>query len=126
MSDEYSLKRNTHPVLLDGVRYTLHELDGVGRDLHMVTRSKSIVYEDGKAVSLTAVPGMQAELVSLCLVDESGKRVPLVTIQGWPGRVVSALARKCEELSALTDGAQVAAGNGSAASVGNGSASPST
>jgi len=98
---EFTLKLDQIPIVLDGKKYSLQELTGQQRDAYMDDMNKRMRYVDGKAEGFTKFEGLQAGLLSKCLVDPEGKNVSESEIQAFPSHVVQALFEKAQELSAL-------------------------
>lgn len=98
--------------------YILRELDGTLRDqyLNVVGGKIKTDAKTGKSAGLKNFDGLQGSLVQksirqVTLIDPddkasaivagSEKEVDLLTIQGWPAKVLDALDTMCKEMSAL-------------------------
>lgn len=105
------LRFKTVPVQItgeDGVKhdYTLRMLSAAERDDYLQALSKrtQVKQVDGKtSATITSFKGMQAELVGLCLRDESGNAIEQSVLQSWPGPVMGALYAECGKLNDVGD-----------------------
>jgi protocatechuate 3,4-dioxygenase beta subunit len=50
--------------------------------------------------------GFQAELITLCLYDENGSRVPASTIKAWHAHIQNGLYDLCQDMNGLTSDAR--------------------
>ena len=58
---------------------------------------------DGKPTIIKGLANIEALLVSLCLRDNDGKRVPIDEVNSWPSRVVKVLYEKVQVISGLKE-----------------------
>jgi hypothetical protein len=102
----FRLKKQEQEIMIDDVQYVLSELDGMERDSYLNDIGNRMhVGTDKKSTVVKNFSGMQAFLVSLSLrVVETGKNVPVETIQKWPARVIKKLHDLAVEFSALGEG----------------------
>lgn len=98
---------------IGGKKYTLREASEDAAIKYKNALARSVRVADGKVVGSDGVGDAQALLVSLCLfetiADDAGRpagerNVPLVTVRGWPARVVRPLFHRAEQISGLEDG----------------------
>lgn len=90
-------------VKLDGRVFTVQEMSGT--DLaawrsDMADRAK--FNSSGVVVGLKSYQGVEAALISRCLWDPDGMRVPAEMISQWPSTALQALTKMCEEINGLT------------------------
>lgn len=105
----FNLAINSIPVELIGgdgkpSHYTLQEMPAATRDKYMQgLKVRFEINPDGTTRRLTNFVAFQAELITLCLFNEKGERVPSDTIQTWPGRVVGSLFSEAQKLNQLSE-----------------------
>lgn len=93
-------------------KYILRELSGEVRDKYLASMADRMKYDDkGKPSGVKNFHGLQASLLSLCLINEEGKTVSVMDLQKFPASVQSALFEKANELSALNKEGQEEAKN---------------
>lgn len=103
-----SLDLTRVPVKIAGAAYVLQEASaGAGRD-YRNAQTKTFKIADGKMTGMENTADLDLFLVSLCLfkvMEVPGvlSPVPLITLQEWPDKVVSALSAKAKEISDLED-----------------------
>lgn len=97
------------PVVIDGKKYLLTELNGVERDQYQQDLGTRTIFEKGAVAGIKRYDAMKAFLVHLSLRDEKGSRVPVEVINGWPARISEALYNKASEISGLDKAAKEAA-----------------
>jgi len=106
---KFSLELKEIPVVLENADGTkvdayLRELTGKQRDSYLTGLSGRMKYRDGKVTGLSSFEGLQASLLSLCLVDKAdGKLIGITRIQTFPAKVQEALFKAAQELSGLDD-----------------------
>lgn len=107
MSEELNfndLKLIEVPVTIEGKKYTLRETDGEASVTYdNALLDSGVLGPDGKTTRYLGLANRQPLLVSLCLFDESGERVPEAVVRSWPGRVQKRLFAKAREISRLDD-----------------------
>ncbi len=106
MSDkilQFSLAVNSIPVTIGDKEYEIREMTALARDTHMDSVNRRLVFDaEKKKTVLSQMEGMQADLVSRCLVEKStGRFVAVKTIQEWPSNVVQGLYEACQEHNKL-------------------------
>jgi hypothetical protein len=90
------------PVTIGGKRYKLREADGeTAVKYRNAAAACTKIGTGGKFSELRGVGDLEPLLVSLCLVDEAGNRVPESTVRTWPNRVQRALFDRAKEISHL-------------------------
>jgi hypothetical protein len=99
-----NIDKITVPVSIAGTDYELLEADGgaiTERDNAIINGT---VMKDGKPVQILNIAGIDAVLLSRCLIDvKKGVKVPLRTIEAWPNRVKDVLTTRLKEISGITD-----------------------
>ncbi len=108
---EISLDRLEKPVRIKDkggtpVTYTMCEMDGAGRSAYMnfVSGRMKIVGQDAQGKPISKVKdfaGLQANLISRCLVDQNGERVSEATIEAWPSTAQNLLFKMAQEMNGL-------------------------
>lgn len=84
-------------------KYKLRELTGAQRDQYLDGMSKRMQYNaEGKPTGLNSIASMQANLVSLSLVDSENKAIPAGIIQKWPATVLKSVFDEAQRLSGLS------------------------
>ncbi len=92
------------PVTINGEKYTLKECSGAGACIYQNAMSKCSKFVNGEFAGVEGpVADTQPLLVSLCLTDSKGMRVPEVVIKKWPARIVKSLYKKAKEISDLDE-----------------------
>jgi hypothetical protein len=100
-------KRKQIPVELEleaGVveQLVLQELVGSERGQYLNTMSKRMKFDDtGKPVGVSTFDGLEAALLSLCLVDKDGQKVSQERIQALPSSTVSVLFTEAQKMNGL-------------------------
>lgn len=105
------ISRQEEPVTVDGKRYVMREWFGGDKTRYEQDRISGvdIVVEDNRKVLKNAkrLGGNEALLVSLCLFEkqDDGKErnVPEAVVQGWPGRVQTALYNLARKVCRMDD-----------------------
>lgn len=82
--------------------YTIREMNGQQRDLHMNATGNRVRWVDGKTAGIKDFNGMQADLLTRCLYGPDGKIVTAGAIQAWPATLVSALYKRAQALNAIS------------------------
>jgi len=110
MNDElvFDLTRQEVPVKIAGDNYKLVELTGKERDAYFNTMGTRLrINPDGKSAGVKDFDGLEGSLVAASLkrVLADGTVAPVAqeVIQAWPARVVNALFKRAQVLSALAD-----------------------
>jgi len=105
---EFTLKGVEVPVTLydeeDGVKreYKLVEFSGKARDQYLTKLDARMKKNSkGQNIGVASFDGLQAELVSKCLVDLNGESVSVDVIQQFPSSVQQALFKKSQEINGL-------------------------
>ena len=113
----FSLKLEEIPIELidvDGVKHdcVMRGLDGAGRDSYLNNMGGRMKFNAaGKTEGLSDYKNLQSGLLTLCLFDETGKNIPLATLQTYPATVLEALFEEAQKLSGLNKGAEAEAKN---------------
>jgi hypothetical protein len=100
-----TVKRKTRKVKIEGddgtVRdYTLMEMMGKDRDVYNNDRARRWKTNDqGVVVGVTDLTNQYSALISLCLYDETGKRVPEMQVQTWPVTAQEVLHEACLKIN---------------------------
>ena len=82
--------------------YVIKELTGKERDTFLTSMGTRIRYNGkGEPSGLKNFDGVQASLLSLCLCDAQGEKVPEKTIQMFPATAQNEMFKAARELSAL-------------------------
>lgn len=98
----FELNVDTVPVTISGKRYEIREMTGQSRDKYQDDVQGRFAYDDKNIPTrILKHEGMKALLVSLCLFDDSGKGVPIETVQQWPAKVVDGLFAECSKMNTL-------------------------
>lgn len=104
---EFSLNLETIPVKINGEQYLLVELDGRERDHYLNSLGNRVrIGPNGQPTGMKTFDGLQASLVAASLrkvVDGAREQVDAATVQKWPARVVDALFKEAQRLSALDE-----------------------
>lgn len=98
-----SLDLATQAVNIGGKKFTLTELDGIGRDKYQQFRAERTNWVDGKFAGLKSSAGLTTILISLCLTDEKGVPVPQETLDKWPARITEELFKAASAISGLSE-----------------------
>jgi len=112
-----TIDREEVPVILnnkEGVetKYTLREMNGKERDSYLNTiGNKMKLSGSGKVIGLKSFDGLQAGLLSRCMIDENGDKVDEHTIQGWPTKTQTSLFKTAQVMNALDQDAEDEAKN---------------
>lgn len=92
------------PVNISGEKYFLREASGEAAcNYRNAVLKCTKLGPEGKPSSMEGIASVEPLLVSLCLVDSEGKRVPESLVKSWPSRVVKVLYDKAKEISELDD-----------------------
>jgi len=98
----FSLKLKEEEIDIDGVPYRLRELTGAQRDAYIKTQSDRAERNvEGKVIGVKNFDGIHTKLLSMSLVDASGKLVKEEVLRSWPSSVCEALYTAAQELSGL-------------------------
>jgi len=89
------------PVTLAGVQYFLQEASGDTAVKYRNAAVNCTKFKGGKPDSIANIGDIEPLLVSLCLTDEKGTRVPEKTIRSWPARLQKELFTRIKEISDL-------------------------
>jgi hypothetical protein len=82
--------------------YTLREANaGAARKWQNAIFRATKVGKDGSPNGIGDLADCEVVLLSECLFDDKGKKVPQAVILSWPARVVSVLYEKVKEISDL-------------------------
>jgi len=107
MGLRFTLKANSIPVTIvgeDGAEknYTLREMSAEKRDGY-VDRLMGRMHRDsdGKPTNVRDQKGLQTDLVSNCLFDESNNPVSVETLNRWPGTTLGELFNEAQKLNKL-------------------------
>jgi len=66
-------------------------------------RARYGVDYQGQPAGIADFEGMEADLISCCLLDENGKAVPKGIVQGWPSSLQSALYQICLSINSVSE-----------------------
>lgn len=83
------------------VTYKLVELDGAARDKWLTDQNKKVKFVEGKSAGMTTLEGVQAELLSLCVVDHANARLSVQAIQKWPATAINTLFQVAQKMNGL-------------------------
>ena len=95
------------PIKVGSKNYILCEADGAGATAYQNAQLEATELRNGKPFRMKGFANAEPLLVSYCLYElgpdgsRSNIRVPLKTIQSWPGRIQKALAAKAKEISGM-------------------------
>lgn len=107
MKSHFKLALAFHSVIVedsDGKQqeYRLVEMIASARDQYMDSLRGRLKTDDaGKVTGVVKFEGMQADLLSRCFFDPSGKLVTKEVIQSWPASVVSELFEAAQKMNHL-------------------------
>lgn len=114
---KFNLKSSSVPVTLTDAEgkelvMDMREMNAYNRDLYLDQLATRLRLDaQGNPAGVKKFDGMQASLLSLCLFDADGKKVPEAEIQKWPASVVSQLFEAAQEMNLLTKAAGDASKN---------------
>lgn len=101
----FNLKKNDVPVTIEdgGAHQNLRlvEMSAATRDQYLDTVAARMHIVNGQPTGIKKFDGMQADLLSRCLLKEDGKPILPSEIQGWPASVVAALFNEAQKLNNL-------------------------
>lgn len=104
---QFNLKKNSIPVVIeDGdatpLNLTLVEMSAAQRDQYLDSIQARMGYDvKGSPTGLKKFDGLQADLLTRCLLKEDGKMVTREQVQGWPSSIVSDLFKAAQKLNHL-------------------------
>lgn len=90
-------------VYVGGVEYALRETSGDAAVKYDNARLNCYEYQDGKLTKVHDLADLEPLLVSLCLFDGGGKKVPEAVVRNWPARVQKALYIRAREISGMNE-----------------------
>jgi len=101
----FNLKKKDVPVTIESEQGNLNlklvEMSAALRDQYLDTVSARMHIVNGQPAGIKKFDGMQADLLSRCLLKEDGKQVSPAEIQGWPSSVVAQLFDEAQKLNHL-------------------------
>lgn len=102
----FNLKKNDTPVTIEGEQgvtqnLRLVEMSAALRDQYLDTVAARMHIVNGQPAGIKKFDGMQADLLSRCLLKEDGKPVTPSEIQGWPSSVVASLFDEAQKINSL-------------------------
>ena len=110
--DEFSTERKRYDFKIDGRRYYIRELNGLGRDNYLNSMRDRTKYVDGKPAGVRDFKGLTADLLKLCMLEADTKRLVSVNfIQSLPSSLQTKLFNKARDLSGLGKEAEEEAKN---------------
>lgn len=106
MELKYSLKKNDIPVVIEGEageqNYRLVEMTAALRDQYLDTMGARMHMVNGMPAGIKKFDGMQADLLTRCLVkEETGKCVTVTEVQNWPASLVAQLFEEAQKINHL-------------------------
>lgn len=107
MALKFNLKTEIVPLQLtaaDGSvnEYELREMTAAMRDRYMSALGARVQFNDkGEPAGIKSFDGMQADLITQCLFDSTGKLVTKEEVQSWPASVVSDIFKEAQKLNRL-------------------------
>lgn len=97
------------PVTIDGKKYTLREMSlATGIKLRNA-QTEAAVVKDGKIAGTRGVAHMEPQIISECLFDEQGNKVPQDVILKWGDKICRTLYAKIRQISGYDVEKEVAA-----------------
>jgi len=112
MSNELVFETTLKEVLvtIDGVIYTMRELDGRQKGKYLNKMGGRIVLNNkGEVSSFKDYAGLESTLLELCIYDSDNKLVPAKVMdgtedkQGWPSTMLTKLFNAAQDLSGLNE-----------------------
>lgn len=100
---EYTSHRPDLPVRIDGRDYAVREMDDATQSEYTEVMARRFKTNRRGRVVKRDMRGLRAELISRCLYDAEGHRVPRAMVVKWGARLQNALFDKCQEHNGLTD-----------------------
>lgn len=103
----FSIVRKSIPVTLtdengNARKVSLMEFDGLTRDKYMAFIQTRFMRDGAEDTGARQdISGVQATLLSLCLVDENKQAIPADEIQTWPVLVQTELFKAAQKLNGL-------------------------
>lgn len=104
-----TLKRKERAAIITGedgkdYQYILREMSGAQRDAYMSAVAEKTRFDSkGNPAGMKSFDGLQAMLLSLCLLDETLKLVSKDAIQSFPATTQSALFEAAQVLNGLVN-----------------------
>lgn len=84
--------------------YTLREMTGADKGRWQTENAKRMSFDRKSKVGMIKDwNGLEASLITYCLFDTSGNKVPTQTIISWPTTVQKALFEAARKMNGLTD-----------------------
>jgi hypothetical protein len=101
---KFTKKSKRMDIDIDGEEYSIREFFGTERDNWMSGMTKRAKLDAaGKPIGATNVVGIQSSLITLCLFDSDGERVPAATVDSWPASTVQDLFKECQTINGLDE-----------------------
>lgn len=104
---KYSLKRKVLHISIEAesgegtIEYQLREMTAAARDAYLDRQSGRLKLVDGKPSGIVKMSGLQADLISCCLFDSTGKNVSIEEVQTWPSQMVTDIFKQAQKLNGL-------------------------
>ena len=91
-------------VTIDGVVYTMRELDGRQKGKYLNKMGGRIVLNNkGEVSSFKDYAGLESTLLELCIYDNANELVPAKVMEGWPSTMLTQLFNAAQDLSGLNE-----------------------
>jgi hypothetical protein len=117
MAKTYSAKRKTMEVPIEqedgNIKiFLMKDLTGTDRDAYLNKIAGKVKMDsDGKPTGVKDFTGLHADLLALCMFDESGAKVDKKIIQEWPSTLQMDLFEEAQKLCGLDKKADETAKN---------------
>lgn len=100
---EFDLEPKKTTVVIGGKRYELREADTETSIRYQNFMMQCTKFEGGQPVAVIGLASAKPEVVSACLYDENGDRVPVEVVNSWPARITNKLFDWVQENSDLME-----------------------
>jgi hypothetical protein len=92
------------PVTIDGTSYRIREMTGTELSSWRKTDGSTFTIDEEGRASITGldIKDPEVELLSVCLYDGSGKRVPPTTLRTWSVTALQTLYKIAQDLNGLS------------------------
>jgi len=91
------------PVTIGNRQYTLVEATGDAATKNKNAIAKGTKFINGKVSSIDTINDSEALLISMCLFDDKGSRVPEAVVRGFRSSIMTKLYETCKKISGLND-----------------------
>lgn len=100
---KFSKVKKRKEIEIDGEVYWIEEMMGTEIGTWRMEMNRRVA-QDGKRV--TNFMGIEAELISRCLIGPDGRKVAKSIVDTWPTTMIEGIFKLCQDLNGLTDEAE--------------------